>query len=454
MAFVSPETTAPPVTGFWAHVLEVRIVDGPVLIAVYVVAAALFVLLFARRPARRWLLPVGIAFGAGAVVGILVTLLVQNVLDVFNTPMSVETRIWIAAAFATCAAAAASIVVSHGWRRILSIVAIPVFGLTTVVGINADFGIDKTLGDFLDIETLPALDLAALPPKTTNPDGPLVDSWTPPADMPDEALVGTVTIPTPASGFAARDAVVYLPPAAQVANAPALPVVVYMSGQPGSPAVDDVGQVLDEFTEETDGLAPIVVAVDQLGGDGAQNPLCIDGYLGNAASYVNDDVVSFIRSTFNVLPGPGAWSIAGFSNGGGCAIRFGALHPDVWGSIIDISGEIGPSLGSEQDTIDIGFGGDADAYERQLPLNILTSRAFSASTIAIFTVGTFDGRYVRASEQLFEAAEASGMTAYRFVSEGTGHEAATIQYGFTQAFDVLFPVWGLSSDDPALVPPP
>ncbi|WP_378147999.1 alpha/beta hydrolase [Cnuibacter sp. UC19_7] len=440
-------------TGFWARVLDIRIVDGPVLIAVYAVAVVFLLAIVVRRPAVRWVRPVAIAFGAGAVCGVLLTVLVQNVLDVFNTPMSVETRIWIAAVFATMSAAVASAVVSHGWRRIVSLIAVPVFALTTAIGINADFGIDKTLGDFLDIETLPALDLSALPPHSTNPDGPLVDSWTPPADMPDEALVGTVEIPTPASDFDARDAVVYLPPAAQVANAPALPVVVYMGGQPGSPAVDDVGQVLDEFTEQTDGLAPIVVSVDQLGGDGSNNPLCIDGYQGNAATYVNDDVVSFIRSTFNVMPGPAAWSIAGFSNGGGCAIRFGALHPDVWGSVIDISGELGPSLGSEQDTIDEGFGGDADAYRAQLPLTILDSRTYPSSKIAIFTVGQFDGRYVRASQEIYEAAEAAGMTAYRFVSPGTGHEAATIQFGFAEAFDVLFPVWGLSPADPALPAP-
>ncbi|GGI37700.1 esterase [Cnuibacter physcomitrellae] len=443
----------PRVTGFWARVLDIRIVDGPVLVGVYVVAVAFLLAIVVRRPAKRWLLPVGIAFGAGAVLGVLVTLLVQNVLDVFNTPMSVETRIWIAAVFAGIAAAVTSAVVSRGWRRVVSIIAVPVFALTTAVGINADFGIDKTLGDFLDIETLPALDLSALPPHSTNPAGPLVDSWDPPADMPEDALVGTVEIPTPASDFDARDAVVYLPPAAQVAGAPALPVVVYMSGQPGSPAVDDVGQVLDEFTEETGGLAPIVVAVDQLGGDGSNNPLCIDGYQGNAATYVNDDVVAFIRTTFNVMPGPASWAIAGFSNGGGCAIRFGALHPDVWGSVIDISGELGPSLGSEQETIDEGFGGDADAYEEQLPLTILDSRSYPSSMIAVFTVGQFDGRYVRASKELFEAAKAAGMTAYRFVSSGTGHEAATIQFGFTHAFNVLFPVWGLSSGDPALAPP-
>jgi len=54
-------------------------------------------------------------------------------------------------------------------------------------------------------------------------------------DLAAAGVVSTVVIPGSVSGFAARPAWVYLPPAALVRNPPALPVLVLLHGQPGSP---------------------------------------------------------------------------------------------------------------------------------------------------------------------------------------------------------------------------
>lgn len=67
----------------------------------------------------------------------------------------------------------------------------------------------------------------------------------------------------------ARDAQVHLPPAYFAHPRPKLPVVVLVSGAPGSPeqwfVEGRAGQTLDAFAEGHRGLAPITVAVDANG---------------------------------------------------------------------------------------------------------------------------------------------------------------------------------------------
>ena len=427
-----------------AWLLALPVDGGPVLWGAYLLSAALFLYLLLRRPTRVWLVTAGSALAGGALAGLIATFVVQDWLDLFNSPMALDVRGWIVVACASVALALVNLWRSRWWRKAVAVLAIAVFAATAAHGVSATYGIVKNLGDLLDVPVEEPLDLSALAPHSTNPPGPLYASWHAPADMPDEGIEGSVRIPATASDFPARDAIVYLPPAAQLPDAPALPVVVFLSGQPGAPDVSDIGASLDRFAAEHDGLAPIVVSVDQLAGDGDNNPLCIDGYQGDAMTYVNVDVPAYISQTFNVLSGPENWAISGFSNGGGCSIRFAAQYPGIWGNVIDISGELGPDLGSPEETIDVGFGGDADAYEAAQPLELLAQGTFP-DTMAIFADGTDDEPYLTASRILSAAAADAGMDAHLFISPGTGHDADTIQYGFDHAFPLLYPRWGLAA---------
>ena len=56
--------------------------------------------------------------------------------------------------------------------------------------------------------------------------------------MPAVSRNGPVIIPATVSGFRARDAHLYLPPAVLVPNPPELPVLVMMMGLPGGPDQD------------------------------------------------------------------------------------------------------------------------------------------------------------------------------------------------------------------------
>jgi enterochelin esterase-like enzyme len=422
-------------------ILNLNVENGPALYLVYAVAALLVVLLLWRRPfARRRLAIAAAGIAGGLIVGIAVVFVVQDWLDVFNSPLSITSRVWALSAFAAAGLAATNLWRSRVRRKILAAVAVLWFALTAVLGINAGFGLDDTIGDLLGISTASPI---ALPPLIDQPDAvPVSEHWDPPADLPRSAT-GSIRVPATESGFPARDAMVWLPPAARVPNPPRLPVVVMMMGQPGSPDVGLIGQVLGDLAAQNHGLAPIVVSVDQLGGSAYNNPLCIDGYQGNARTYLSVDVPDFIRSHFNVLEEPRYWTVAGFSNGGICALTLGALHPELFGNIVDVSGELQPDLGSVDATVEVGFGGDQTAYEAAKPVNLLRAGSFPDS-VALFASGSEDEPYLSASRTLEAAAAKAGMTTDLFVSQGTGHGGATLRYGLDRAFEVLYPRLGLS----------
>ncbi|WP_407812297.1 alpha/beta hydrolase-fold protein, partial [Staphylococcus aureus] len=95
-----------------------------------------------------------------------------------------------------------------------------------------------------------------------------------------------VTIAGTVSGFSARDAEIYLPPAYFTNPRPELPVLVLLAGQPGAPEDWLQGgrlvQTMDTYAAAHSGLAPVVVVADGTGSELA-NPLCVDSQLGNVA---------------------------------------------------------------------------------------------------------------------------------------------------------------------------
>ncbi|OZB87966.1 MAG: hypothetical protein B7X41_10640, partial [Microbacterium sp. 14-71-5] len=122
---------------------------------------------------------------------------------------------------------------------------------------------------------------------------PLFETWTPPADLPSEGTVTLLTgeerIPSSA-GFAPRDASLYRPPAALVPDPPALPLVVFMMGEPGDPDPSFVADAMDRLAAAHHGLAPIVIVADQLGSEDG-NPACVDSAAyGGVETYFTQDI--------------------------------------------------------------------------------------------------------------------------------------------------------------------
>jgi S-formylglutathione hydrolase FrmB len=280
-------------------------------------------------------------------------------------------------------------------------------------------------------------------------------SWVAPAGMPAQGRQYSVTIPGTISHFAARPADVYLPPAALVPNAPALPVVILLSGQPASPdsvmTVGNVVRTVNALAAKDHGLAPIIVVPDQLGRP-QDNPMCVDGPLGNSATYIVGDVTSWIRGHLHVLPGRAAWAIGGFSQGGTCSIQFATAHPELYGSFIDVSGERYPTMRTDALAIRTGFRGSVAAYDRAKPENILLRHGRYADEEAIFTSGATDEHYGAIMAVMSQRAGAAGMAVARYRSPRTGHDWTNASNGFASGIGALYPRFGLSPNGVYLAP--
>jgi enterochelin esterase-like enzyme len=198
---------------------------------------------------------------------------------------------------------------------------------------------------------------------------------------------------------------IYLPPAYLTAPRAQLPVLVMVTGQPGGPrdwfGGGQLAVRMDRFAATHDGLAPVVVVPDILGSTLA-NPLCLDSQLGNSASYLDRDVPAWIRANLHVDPDPARWGVGGYSSGGTCALQAGVRSPQVYPSVLDISGQEGPTLGTAEVTARAAFGGDRAALAAVEPITQL-NRGARPAMAALLVVGDRDGAYRPQQERVAEA---------------------------------------------------
>lgn len=421
----------------------IPVASAPVLIAAAAVSALVLVTAVATRTVRR-LAVVVLAGVAGGAVGLAVAWIVTVPVDAFDVTLSPTSLAWIGAAFAAAGMAVAAIVQGGARRRALGAVAIVLALLAGAAGVNADFGQYPTIGSFADqpIALPMARPVAAAQAAGAPGDAPLsaAAAAAPAAPLwraervagsPRDGVVAQVTIPATVSHFPARPAYVYLPPAALTPDPPRLPVLVFLSGQPGAPQnvmqAGRIAAIMNAFAHAHGGRAPIVVAPDQLGAP-ASNPMCVDSVLGNSATYLTVDVPTWIRTHLAVEPQPAAWAIGGFSQGGTCSIQLGAAHPDLFRSIVDVSGQERPANGTPAQTIARGFHGSADAYRAALPAAVLAAHAPYRDEVGVFGAGALDAKYGPEADAVAAAARAAGIAVHRVVSPGTAHDWHTVQW--------------------------
>ncbi|WP_158252885.1 MULTISPECIES: esterase family protein [unclassified Cryobacterium] len=419
--------------------LDLNLIDAPLLAALYgVTGLVLLLVLLGPTGVRRAVMTV-IGAVVGAAAGWLLAWLVSDVWDPWGVSLSIGTRLWTEALGASVAIVLLNLRGQVRWRRVVAMCALPLCLLSAAAGINADVGQFPTLRVALGLASFPQLDQALA---TARSDTLAAGTTTSTGD----GIVGTVTIPATVSGFAARPALVYLPPAATATNPPALPVVEMLSGQPGSPSdvftAGGLARILDRYAQAHSGLAPIVVVPDQLGAPD-NNPMCVDSKLGNAASYLTVDVPTWIRAHLHVVGQPLGWTIAGFSQGGTCSIQLGAAHPQLYGTILDIAGELVPSNGSEAHTVAAGFDGSAASYAAAAPSAILAAHAPYVDLAAIFVVGDSDLRFLPRVRAVADAAQRAGVDSRLFESSGTAHDWHTVDYAWTTALPIIAARTGL-----------
>lgn len=425
---------------------DLQIETDTVLAWTYVVSGLLALVLLVpvlglRGRVGRRLAWTVLAAGLGAALGWGLVWFVVDVQDLFGAPASLVIRGAVTLAGALIGVAVADVVKASWWRRVVAVIAVPAIVAGAFVAVNRDVAYYPTLGDAFGQTGVGALTLGDQAGLETT-----LEHWKPPADMPTDGTVGTVSIPGTISHWKAREAWVYLPPAAHTAHPPKLPVVIAMSGEPGGPSdVFEAGglqEIMDDIAAKHEGVAPIVVVPDQLGSYSA-NPMCLDSPLGQVAKYITVDVRHWILDHLPVSAKRREWTVAGFSQGATCAVQFATEYPALFGSFVAVSPELGPFVHSVAETIKLGFGGDAAAYRAALPIAVMEKRSHYPRTVALYSVGALDRRYGQDAGKLAAVSKKVGMrTTYRLLPD-LAHNWNTGSAGLEWGLPRLTSWWGL-----------
>lgn len=426
----------------WLQLL--RIDHAGFLVPLDAITAALAVYLMVRFGGRSWVVRVVAALALGAATGLAAGWLVQGAWAGSGIALTPVARMWIAIAFAGIFLAVANLWGTRWWRKTVAIVFVPLVLVMAAAGINAEYGAYPHLRAALGYVPFASLPNTHLHGHAAAMDPQLGRTWQAPSGMPAHGIVGAVTIPGTLSHFPARAAILYLPPAALVAHPPTLPVVMLLSGQPGAPSdvftAGEVAKTYDAYAAAHRGLAPIVIAPDQLAFPG-RNPMCVDSPLGKSATYLTRDVPNWLRSHLRVADSPRYWAVGGYSQGGTCAIQFGAGRPDVFGSLIDVLGQLAPTIGPP--TLARAFGGSQAAYDAVMPLKLLARNAPFHDTLAIFGSGVHDAKYTAYAKTMNAAARRAGMTTQLILAGGSGHSWTTVRYVWKTALPEMADHFGL-----------
>ncbi|MDQ1083316.1 MULTISPECIES: esterase family protein [Microbacterium] len=426
-------------------ILSFELIDSPLLAISAAVAgiAVVAVVVWSPRRIIRTLL-VGLAAG----VAMLIAAKILEARGAFQGPLPGLAIWWGAGAVAVAAIGVVGICRRPWARRVIGAVTVVAALVAGALGVNAAYGVTHNLAAILGVQ---ALDPASLPAQQTEGGDPstLYQTWEPPAGMPAQgsvsALTGNTKIPT--GQYAARDASLYLPPAAQVADPPALPLLVFMMGQPGSPDPTALAKALDAFAAKNKGLAPIAVVVDQLTAPDL-DPACADSAkYGAVSTYINQLVPQWAEKNLNIIKDPKYWIIGGFSNGGSCAATYGAKYPGTWGQMLDVMGNEFPGSEHVSQTVADVFGGDANAFQADKPSSLMAAApagTYSGHT-AIFTWGSEDTTYGPGQQANATAAQAAGFTVLTHIVEGAGHTGEALDASLAYAIPALAPVLGLAA---------
>lgn len=202
--------------------------------------------------------------------------------------------------------------------------------------------------------------------------------------------VRTVRIPGPASGVAARSALVYLPPGYD-ASRDRYPVVYLIHGSPGT-AQDWIRGAYADRAEDMllrrGRVQPMIIVTPDVNGGFTRNSQCIDRPNGERdETYVARDVVAWTDTNLRTIPAREARAIGGLSTGAFCATNVALRHQDVFSVVLSHSGTFAPSR--SRLTGDL-FAGDARAAEANTPARYIATIPIVRPLWFYADVGTAD----------------------------------------------------------------
>lgn len=245
-------------------------------------------------------------------------------------------------------------------------------------------------------------------------------------EPPKDGVVVAVHIPGRTSHFEGRDARVYVPPAWFAHPRPRLPVIEMLHGVPGAPTdwVEPAAGKLaaDQWAAAHGGVAPIMIMPDVNGGT-LDDTECVNSDRGQAETYLTQDVPNFVQSRFFTQPPGKEWGIAGLSEGGSCSLMLGLRHPNLYNTVADYGGLLGPRDGQDNDpgdTADVFFGGSQQAFDAHEPSTLLRTRKYPGMHV-YFGVGSEDPQPIDAQNALSDLARRSGIDVRTEVLPGRDH---------------------------------
>ncbi|TWS19932.1 esterase [Tsukamurella asaccharolytica] len=401
---------------------NLQLTAGPVpLLLLLAGAAALAGLISATRrtgSARTVLLCLGAALAASA----LVDFLVEDVWKPFPDRLDPLVLLWIALAVLALLLAGVRVARAPSWRSAgLSGVAVGVVLLMGAGQVNSLYSAYPSVEDLLPV------DYPATVPRPN------------PGTSAERGVVVRATVPPVRSRFAARQALVYLPPAYLSGARERLPVLMLLHGQPGSPrdwfAGGKLARTMDAYAQRKGGIAPVVVVPDTTGGQ-FDNPLCADTRRARAATYLAEDVPAWVRQNLAVDAAPQAWAVGGYSYGGTCALQLATRFPEVFRTFLALSPEAEPDLGGGlESTIRDAFAGDRAAYALADPMTQLSLHRYPDSA-GVLVAGTDDAASTAAARRVAAAAGRAGMEVRTLPLRG-GHNFTVWSGGLTAELDWL-----------------
>ena len=385
----------------WSRLTGLSLINGPLHVALVVGAVAALAGLVALRRGRPWWLRAVVAAVAAAGVVVLGVRAYLDATKPWPDALPPVVYAWVGAGVLGL------LLLGLGWRRQRWRTRAPAVVAALLVVLGAADGIDTVFGAYPTVGT--ALQVA--PRDQVTASAVLGPAASDPVVPPSHGDVTQVVIPATRSGFPARPAWLYLPPAYLVSPRPSLPVLVMINGEPGGPRdwLDggQLAQRMDAFAAAHHGLAPVVVMPDGTGGQLA-NPLCTDSALGRADTYLAQDVVTWVSTHLRVSTDHARWAVGGLSYGGTCALQLAVAHPDLFPTFFDASGQEAPTLGSHARTVAVAFGGDAAAFAAIDPLHELAHRSYAGSA-GFLAVGADDTVYQPQQQAVAAAARRAGM---------------------------------------------
>ena len=426
---------------------EISLINGAVPVVVLVLGglALLVLLVLLVRHRRIAAVTAVVAVVVGVVVLLGVNWLVTRGLGLFPEPLPPTVTAWIAIGAAALVLTIGGLVGAPSHRKVIALLSGLVVLIATGSQINIYFAYYPTVsaltGTEAEVSALTGAEKRPSQPVTT----PVVERWTGPAT--GKSQVVTATIPGTVSGFTARDAYIYLPPAYSSPSPPLLPVLILVSGQPGGPqdwvTAGNLQAQLDRFAAANNGLAPVAVVVDP---NGPQDTItmCMDSDIAKADTYLSQDVPNWITSELGVDANHAHWAFGGFSYGGTCAIQMATRHTDLYPSFIDISGEREPAISTDRtQTIQTAFGGNTAEFDALTPLTLMSQRRYP-TVWGFFSVGANDTEFVKEMTEVSTAAQKAGMTIKIDPVPDQGHSWAVPAAALLPGLDWLAPRLGLA----------